>query len=213
MTRTLPSIALLAALVLAPATGARPAFAEPPAGPAAAGLRKEPPLLLAIFSAGPLLGLEAPLRGLSATAGLRAAWGGFAPGLRLGLRWDGALAAPIAEAQLLLALGPELALFAGADLPLATLRPFEGDERALEAAELPSRVGLSARLLGLSRPERGEEGLDLEAELAFSRLRPKPGAGEGADLAAYLAGPGGFSLGLTAALRLRLSLGLGRRRQ
>ena len=169
------------------------------------------------FLAGPTLGLDRVLRGGSAALGA-----GFAPpclgGLGLGARaeaaYDAGLRAFIGRAELLLALGPGLALGLGAELPLGELslrEPRSGCGIRLEPAALPSRFSLEALVAEGKARGGGKPRAGLSAELAWSAYRAlgvEP-EGEGAlpSLAEALSAESGFAAGLSCALRLRLAWG------
>lgn len=211
------TVAFSAALAVAAILHAAASPASVQAPPAQAGApRRAPPFYLELL-AGPTLGLDRALRGGAAALGA-----GFAPprlgGLGLGARaeaaYDASLRAFVGRAELLLALGPGLALGLGGELPLGELslrEPRSGCGIRLEPAALPSRFSLEALVAELKPRAAGRPRAGLSAELAWSAYRAlgvEP-EGEGAlpSLAGLLSAESGFAAGLSCALRLRLAWG------
>jgi hypothetical protein len=181
------------------------------------------------LSAGPILGIDLPLRGaaLGLQAGLAA--GPFEAGLRASLAYDASMG-PSAAAALLdasslridLALGlggglralvGGLVLLGEASLPLSSLSgpslpagagAGDGAPRiAATAASWPNRFGLGATLARLPWKPLGAA-LSLEAELAYAAYRIDASSDPAA---ARLSGLAAFAAGIEASLALRLRWG------
>jgi hypothetical protein len=132
---------LAAALLSASARLAAAAPAEPPR-----------PRFSAEISAGPMIGLDTPLRGGTAGLMVGLAWGPVEAGLRASAAVDRTLGSASARLDLELGLGGGMRIVVGGIVPISapTLDP-EGAALRLETAPWPCRFGLSARIAELPR--------------------------------------------------------------
>jgi hypothetical protein len=160
------------------------------------------PRLAAELSAGPLLGLDQPLRGASgdAFAGLRLS--PFEAGIRAGGAYDSALKTGDLRFDFALGLGSGLRAIVGGLLLLRepTLRDSSGHEAAVRAtaADWPNRFGIAATIAELSPRPLGAR-LGIDAEIVYTAFRVKA---EDA-----LSGAAAFAASVEARLALRLRFG------
>ncbi|MGO8695652.1 MAG: hypothetical protein ACLQMF_18475 [Rectinemataceae bacterium] len=160
----------LAGATAAPGPGSPADLSSPSAAKSSAISRSpaaahEASLLAFELGAGPLLGLDRPLRGaeLSATLllDLGAAFGpgfsGLAQGVEAAALYDMSFQATILCADIVFYLGPEIRLLAGFETPLGPAAiDADGTSLALEPGPWPNRFAVSALLgrLGGSEPSR-----------------------------------------------------------
>jgi hypothetical protein len=181
------ALALAIALALGPISNA----AHPEGAPRAR--------LLVELSAGPLLGLDRPLRGCSLDTLVGLGFPPFEAGIRGAGAWDAALNAGSLRLDLALGLGSGLRAIVGGLLLAgepALPDPAGGGARlASAAADWPNRFGIAATMAELPwRPFRAA--LGLEAELVYTAFRVKA---ENA-----LSGAAAFAAGVEARIALRL---------
>jgi hypothetical protein len=170
----------MAATLLAAANARAPAQDSAP----------ERPRIVAELGAGPIIGLESPLRGASAGLLVGLEWGRLEAGLRAGAAYDRALGSASLRLDLELGLGGGLRVVAGGIIPLspAVLEP-EGAALPLDAAAWPSRFGLSSRLVELDRGPFGSR-VAASASMIYSAYRVACGRDEAA---AALSGAAAFA--------------------
>jgi hypothetical protein len=164
------------------------------------------PFLFAELSAGPLLGVDKPLKGGEGGALVGLRWEPFEAGLRAGAAYDGALEGGAFRLDLTLGLGQGLRAIVGALLPLGDLSlpaPDGSGTLRVEPAGLPCRFGLGSTVAELHRRFFGAR-FQLCAELVYTayRLADAPTAST-----TSLAGAAAFAAGLEATLALRLRWG------
>jgi hypothetical protein len=150
----------------------------------------ERPRFLAELGIGPIIGLDAPLRGASAGLLVGMGWGPVEAGLRAGAAYDRLLGSASLRLDLELGLGGGMRIVAGGIVPLspAVLEP-EGAALPLEAAAWPSRFGLSARMAELPRGPFGSR-LVASASMIYTAYRVTGGADSAA---AALSGAAAFA--------------------
>jgi hypothetical protein len=180
-------------LVLVPA----PAWSEPARGPR----------LLAELSAGPLIGIDEPFKGISGGFLLGLVIQPFEAGIRAGAAYDSGFRAGLLRLDLELGLGSGLRAIVGGLFPLGDLAlpDNSGLPRSLPviAGTWPDRFGLAARLYALPwRLLRAEAILD--AELVYTEYRLPLGTSLAEGAAARLSGAAAFAAGIEACLALRL---------
>jgi len=161
------------------------------------------PRFAAELAAGPLLGLERPIKGGSGGIAFGAGLGPFEAGLRAGAAYDAALAAGLVRIDLELGLGSGLRAIVGGLLPLGELALADpsasGETRVpVEAAPWPNRFGFAVAILDLPRPLLGARAF-LDAELVYTDYRAAPTAP-----AAALVGAAAFAACVEATIALRL---------
>jgi hypothetical protein len=216
---TAGALARSAAIVLALATASSraPAFGQAPEdhGEDEAVRRSiSRPRFIAEISAGPLLGLDAPLRGaeIGSAAGLRLS--PFEALLRAGEAYDAALKVFDSRLDLEIGLGSGLrAIIGGLLLPgNPRLSDSSGQEASVRAslADWPNRFGIGAKIAELF-PRRGRGGggaaggesrrpaLGLEAELVYASYRT--------EAESALSGARAFAASVEARIALRLRWG------
>jgi hypothetical protein len=150
----------------------------------------ERPEILVELGIGPIIGLDAPLRGASAGLMVGMGWGPVEAGLRAGAAYDRALGSASLRLDLELGLGGGLRIVAGGIVPLspAVLEP-GGAALPLRAASWPSRFGLSARLAELPRGPFGSR-VAASASMIYAAYRV---AGDADAAAAALSGAAAFA--------------------
>lgn len=158
------------------------------------------PALFAELSAGPLLGIDRPLKGFSGDASLGIAVAPFEASLRAGPAYDMALGSGSLRMDFELGLGSGLRAVVGGLLPLGGLRLPDpegapGAAVAVEPAAWPDRFGLAATIADLPWRALGAS-LWIDAELVYTAYRL-----EGASA---LAGAAAFAAAVEARLALRL---------
>lgn len=111
------------------------------------------PGLIAELAAGPLLGIEHPLKGCSGGLLLGAAYGPFEAGLRASAAYDAGFDAALIFLDLELGLGSGLRAIVGGLLPLGELALADpsggGTSVPVEEGPWPNRFGLASTLLDL----------------------------------------------------------------
>jgi len=152
---------------------------------------RERPRLVAELGAGPMIGLDSPIRGAEAGFLLGLGWGPVEAGLRAGAALDRALECASVRLDLELGLGGGLRVLVGGVVPLArpVLEP-DGAALPLEASGWPCRFGLAATIAELPAGPFGSR-VVARAELAYSAYRV---AGDAASSAkAALSGAAAFA--------------------
>jgi hypothetical protein len=179
---------VLAACPLSPCAGAR---AESPPGPSRGRFFAE-------LSAGPLLGIDRPLRGCSAELLAGVALAPFEAGLGAACAYDAGLGAGSLRLGLELGLGGGLRAIVGGLLLFgepALRDPGGGEARlAATAADWPNRFGIAAEMAALPWRPLGAR-LVLEAEMDYVAYRLRSGSA--------LAGAAAFAACVEARLALR----------
>lgn len=184
----LASIFILAVASLAHADGSR---ANPDGG-----FRLGPFVEL---SAGPLIGIDRPLKGCSVGALLGLELEPFELGLRADAAYDFSLASGAMRLDTMIGLGSSLRATVGGLLPLGALSLPDpaglGARVAVKAAPWPDRFGLGATIADLPwRALRARLGVD--AELVYTAYR--------LETASPLSGAAAFAASVEARLALRL---------
>ena len=182
-------------LALGRALGPSPCAAYPENAP-------RRPRLAAELSAGPLLGLDEPLRGASGDAFVGMRLSPFEAGIRAGGAYDAALKTGDLRFDFALGLGSGLRAIVGGLLLLRepTLRDSSGREAAVRAsvADWPDRFGISATIAELSpRPLGARLGIDAEIVYTAFRVEAKDA----------LSGAAAFAASVEARIALRLRFG------
>ncbi len=162
---------------------------------------------LAELSAGPLLGIDRPLKGCSGGLLLGASLAPFEGGLRAGAAYDAGLSLGLLRLDLELGLGNGLRAIVGGLLPLGELGipdPSGAPGALVPVTEgpWPDRFGLAARLAELPWRALGAS-LAIDAELVYTDFRLARGASSGTG-AGPLAGMSAFAAGVEACVSLRL---------
>jgi hypothetical protein len=187
-----PSPSLILALVTTLALGPSPCAAHPEKTPSRARF-------IAELSAGPLLGLDKPIRGssLDAYAGMR--FSPFEAGLRAAGAYDAALKTWGSRFDFALGLGSGLRAIVGGLLLFGepSLPDSSGNDATIyaTAADWPNRFGIGATIAELPLRPLGAA-LGLDAEIVYTAYRVKT---ENA-----LSGAAAFVAGVEAKLALRL---------
>jgi len=158
--------------------------------------------LLFEIGAGPISGLDDPLRGAAAGLLVGASIGPIEAGFRPSLAYDASLSSLSLRADLVLGIGDGVRLIAGGIVPLspAILEP-EGVALALEAGKCPCRFGLESRL---TEARRGPFGSSFSASAAIVYSAYRIGDEAAAAPEAALAGTAAFA----ACIELRVSIDL-----
>jgi hypothetical protein len=173
-----------------------------PAAIAAEGARS--PRFLVELSAGPLLGIDEPLRGCEGSLALGIRLQPFEAGLRAGTAYDGRLQTGSFRLDLELGLGSGLRALIGALLPFgeAALPDPSGTGLVpVTAGDWPNRFGFASTLFVLPRQLLRAQAL-IDAELVYTDYSlPR---GSAASAAGRLSGAAAFAAGIEAGLSLRL---------
>ncbi len=174
--------------------------------PLAAQTKPGGPLsMLAELSAGPLMGIDTPLKGCSGGLLLGFAARPFEAGLRAGLAYDAGLMSGSLRLDLELGLGGGLRAIVGGLVPLG--EPSLGDPLGgalpvpVVAADWPDRFGLATTLFVLPLRLLGAQAL-VDAELVYTDYRFAQAAAGSASV--RLSGAAAFAAGVEASLALRL---------
>lgn len=176
---------------------------------------EEPPSLRVVggFSAGPLVGLDHPLRGAAAGAEIGLAYGWLGALCRGTGIWDARLGAPALRLDIAARFGPDLSFIVGGEIPFGEQAAALGDACVPIAPEnFPCRFGLRATIAkflphssapdaaGGSLRHASRFGLTLDAELAWTAYRA---SGRDGPLPAGALGEAGFAAGFTSVIALR----------
>ncbi len=154
---------------------------------------------------GGCLGLDRALRGVGISATLSLGSGKLVPGIRARLDYDASLGPLIAGAELSVAVGDEVALLVGGELPLSDLSlETQGSRIALSPRPWPNRFGISALLAKLAPGAAGRPACRLETEFSWSAYGIEAGS-PGEALPAAVTGVAGFAAGFRAFIFLALS--------
>ena len=172
------------------------------------------------LGAGPIVGLDRPLRGgeisaallLDLGSALGPGYAGLMPGLEAAVLYDLSFRAVVACADFVFSLGPELRFGLGCEAPLGSAAlDADGAALALAAGTWPNRFAVTALLgeLGDAQgggAELGGPRVSLEAELGWSAYRLADASTAGR-LAAAQSGIRGFAAGFRMGTLLRLRWG------
>jgi hypothetical protein len=163
---------------------------------------KRPGLFLEL-SAGPLLGLDRPIRGGAGDLAVGLACPPFEGGLRAGAAYDASLDQGLLRFDMLIGLGSGLRAIVGALLPLGSLSlsaasNASGAPVGIERADWPDRFGIGATLAELPWRPFGA-GLSIDSELIFTEYR--------ASSPTAVTGAAAFAASVEAKLALRLRFG------
>lgn len=152
--------------------------------------------------AGPIAGLDNPLRGASAGILLGAAIGAVEASARPSLAYDASLGSLSVRVDLVIGIGDGFRLIAGGMVPLksAILEP-EGAALPLEVGNWPCRFGLESKLIESAFGPFGSR-VSASASITYSAYRVAKEASESAKAA--LAGTAAFA----ACVELLVSVGL-----
>jgi len=157
------------------------------------------------FSAGPLVGIDMPLKGCAGTCLLGLAAPPFEAGIRSGAAFDTSLGSGSLRFDFELALGSGLRAIVGGLFPLGALSLPEpsgtGARVAVKVANWPNRFGLASTLFVLPWRILSAQAL-LDAELVYTDYRLQGGPAGSA--ATSLSGAAAFAAGVEAGLAMRL---------
>jgi hypothetical protein len=166
------------------------------------------PRFSAELAAGPIVGLDTPLRGGAAGLLVALAWGPVEAGLRASAAIDRTLDSASARLDLELGLGGGMRIVVGGIVPIS--KPFlepEGAALPLEAAPWPCRFGLSARIADLAPGPFGSR-VAVFAGMVYSAYRVAADASSAARAA--LSGAEAFAACVEVSATIALEWGGGR---